>query len=270
MKIDFGTIIGIVIAAVLVFSGMWLAANQEIGMAMTLYIYKPASAAITIGGSVMGTMASFPFSRLKTVGAVFKSALTESPQNTQYKELILEMVDYATEARRNGVLALDARTEEISDPFVKNGIQLAVDGTAPEQIEDIMSLELEYLTKRHEDNAAIFLKWAELAPAFGLIGTLVGLVAMLGQLDDVSQVGPAMSIALITTLYGSMLANMFCIPIAGKLANRTKDEVIRKEIIISAILAIQSGDNPRIVKQKLLTYVTKKDREAINAAEATE
>ena len=131
-----------------------------------------------------------------------------------------------------------------------------------------MTLELEYLQKRHEDNQAMVLKWAELAPAFGMIGTLIGLIAMLANLSDPDAIGPAMAVALITTMYGSMLANMFCIPIAGKLQMRTKEEVTRKEIIISAILSIQNGDNPRIVKQKLLTFVTQDIRDVVNASES--
>ena len=131
-------------------------------------------------------------------------------------------------------------------------------------------MELEYLVKRHDENQAMVLKWAELAPAFGMIGTLVGLIAMLANLSNPDTIGPAMAIALITTMYGSMVANMLCIPLAGKLQHRTKEEVTRKEMIISAILSIQGGDNPRIVKQKLLTYIPPNLRKAIMASEPSE
>lgn len=243
--------------------GMLLAAGGDIPLFMALFVNQPDSAAITIGGSLGGTIISFPMSRIKTLGQVATKAAMEDPQNTAYGELVNEMVDYATEARRNGVLALDARTEEIEDEFIKNGIQLAVDGTAPEQIEEILYLELESLQKRHEEGQAMVLKWAELAPAYGMIGTLVGLIAMLANLSDPDSIGPSMAIALITTMYGSMVANMFCIPLANKLQQRTKEEVVRREMIISSILSIQNGDNPRIVKQKLLTFLPPADRVAL-------
>ena len=130
-----------------------------------------------------------------------------------------------------------------------------------------MQQETEYLGKRHADNQAMILKWAELAPAFGMIGTLVGLIAMLANLSDPDAIGPSMALALITTLYGSMLANIICIPIASKLEMRTKEELVRNEIVVSAVLSIQNGDNPRIVLQKLLTYIPQNMRDSVNVAE---
>jgi chemotaxis protein MotA len=265
MKSDTSTLIGLALAVGMVGMGMVLATGGDIGLLIALFINQPSSMAITVGGSIGGTLMSFPMSKIKTITKVFARGFSNEAKLTAYQELIEELVEYATEARRNGVLALDAKTEEIEDPFIKNGIQLAVDGSAPEQIEDIMSLELDYLQQRHEDNQGMILKWAELAPAFGMIGTLIGLIAMLANLSNPDTIGPSMAIALITTMYGSMVANMFCIPIAGKLQQRTKQEVMRKEMIISAILAIQNGDNPKIVQQKLLTYVTQDIREAVRA-----
>ena len=267
MKIDFTTIVGMALGICLVIMGMTMAAGGEISLLIALFFNQPDSAAIAIGGSFGGTMASFPIDKLKRLGKVLKKSIFYDASNSNHEKLISELVEYATEARRNGVLALDAKTEEIEDVFVKNGIQLAVDGTAPEQIEEIMYLELDSLRQRHTDNQEMLFKWAELAPAYGMIGTLIGLVAMLANLSDPDAIGPSMAIALITTLYGSMLANMICIPLAGKLQNRTKEEVVKKEIVISAILAIQNGDNPRIVKQKLLTYVTQDIRESLNVTE---
>ncbi len=267
MKLDITTVIGLSIAICLVIMGMLLAVNGDIPLLIALFLYQPSSAAITVGGSIGGTIASFPLQKISRLGVVISKAVMEDAANTAYGDLIKEMVDYATEARRNGVLALDARTEEIDDPFIRGGIQLAVDGTAPEQIQEIMELELGSLRKRHRENQAMVLKWAELAPAFGMIGTLVGLIAMLANLGNPDAIGPAMALALVTTLYGSMLANMICIPIAGKLQQRTSEEVVRKEIIISAILSIQNGDNPRIVQKKLLTFVTKDIRNEVASSE---
>lgn len=263
MKLDISTAAGMALGCGMVLMGMILSAGGDMALFFALFVNQPDSAAITVGGSMGGVLISFPMERVKLLGKVVSKSAFEDPKNTAYAELITELADYATEARRNGVLALDARTEEVEDPFIKSGLQLAVDGTAPEQIEDIMSLELESLQKRHEENQAVILKWAELAPAYGMIGTLVGLIAMLANLSDPDTIGPAMAIALVTTMYGSMVANMFCIPLAGKLQARTKDEVMRMEMVIAAILAIQNGDNPRIVKQKLMTYVPRDVRETI-------
>ena len=255
MKLDFSTISGVILAVGFVFMGMFLATGGDLPLLVALFINQPGSAAITVGGSVGGVIISFPFSKLKTLAPIFMKSVTEPSKVTEYGTIIAEMVEYASEARRNGVLSLDARTEKIQDPFIKKGIQLAVDGTAPEQIEEILELEIEYLTKRHADNQGMILKWAELAPAFGMIGTLIGLIAMLANLSDPEAIGPAMALALITTLYGSMIANIVCIPAAAKLATRTKEELVKNEIVISAVLSIQNGDNPRIVEQKLLTYL---------------
>jgi chemotaxis protein MotA len=269
MKVDISSVIGLTIACGLVLFGMLLATNGDIPLLIALFLYQPASMAITVGGSIGGVIACFPMEKMKRLGVVTTMALRTDPKNIAYGELIEEMVDFATEARRNGVLALDARTEDIEDDFIKNGIQLAVDGTAPEQIQEIMELELNSMKKRHKENQAIMLKWGELAPAFGMIGTLVGLIAMLANLADPDAIGPAMALALVTTLFGSMLANMVCIPIAGKLQQRTAEEITRKEIIISAILSIQNGDNPRIVQKKLLTYVTQDVRDNVETSESS-
>ncbi len=267
MKLDLSTVIGIVIAWGLVFVGMILAAGGDFGFMVALYLYQPDSAAIAIGGSLGATIIATPMSKIKILLKVLSKGAFENPENTAYSKLVSELTDYATEARRNGVLALDARTDEVEDPFIKTGLQLAVDGTAPEQIEEILELELDAFMNRHKENQGMILKWAELAPAYGMLGTLIGLIAMLANLSDPDAIGPAMAIALITTMYGSMVANMLCTPLANKLQAKTKEEVTRKEMIIRAILGIQNGDNPRIIKQKLLTFLNKDIRNSILAAE---
>jgi chemotaxis protein MotA len=264
MKIDLSTIIGLVIGFGMVIMGMVMAAEGEMSLFIALYINQPSSAAITIGGSLGGVITAFPFSRLKRLGKLFSLATKENTLVTNYGALISKLVEFATEARRNGVLALDSKLETIEDDFLKNGLQLAIDGTAPEQIEEILGSEIDNLKNRHGINHDMILRWAELAPAFGMIGTLIGLIAMLANLSDPDAIGPSMAIALVTTFYGSVLANMICIPVAQKLQVRTDEESLYKEIILSGILSIQSGDNPRIVEQKLLTYVTKDVRSAVS------
>lgn len=266
-KLDITSAIGFLGSWAIVGLGLVMASGWSLSLVYALYINQYDSLALTLGGSSFAVVMAYPMTKLKTFLTLVKVLFTEDTTNSDYQNLIIELVDYATEARRNGVLSLDARTADIQDGFIKNGIQLAVDGTAPEQIEEILQMEVQYLGKRHEDNQEVILKWAELAPAFGMIGTLVGLVAMLNNLSDPEAIGPAMAVAIITTLYGSIIANMYCIPAAAKLKMKTKDELLRKEIIIAAILSIQNGDNPRIVKQKLLTFVTPAIKEAILAAE---
>lgn len=263
MKLDNATAIGLGIAYSMVLIGMLLATGGDIALFMALFVYQPSSAAITGVGSAGAMICCYRMGTVKKISAIMGKGMFTDPKITAYVDLINELVDYATEARRNGVLALDSKVEEVEDPFIKTGLQLAIDGAAPEQIEDLMSLEISSLKQRHGENQAMILKWGEMAPAYGMIGTLVGLIAMLANLDDPDAIGPSMAVALITTMYGSMIANMLCIPIASKLQIRTSAEVKNKEIVMSAILSIQNGDNPRIVRQKLMAYITPEEKELI-------
>ena len=162
---------------------------------------------------------------------------------------------YAEVARRDGILALENVSDEISDPFLVSGIQMAVDGTDPVLVEQMLIGELDALAERHEKGKALLDTLGKYAPAFGMIGTLVGLVIMLQNMDDPSKIGPGMAIALITTLYGSLIANLVALPLSDKLSVRSAEEMLLKSIIIRGIMAIQSGDNPRIVEQKLKTFL---------------
>jgi chemotaxis protein MotA len=170
-------------------------------------------------------------------------------------ELIKDLVSYAEVARRDGILSLENVIADVKDPFIVSGIQMAVDGTDPDLIEQIMIGELETVAARHESGKAMFDNIGKYAPAFGMIGTLVGLVIMLQNMDDPDSIGPAMAVALLTTLYGSMLANLFALPIADKLAKRSEDELLVKSIVIKGVMSIQSGDNPRVVEQKLKSFL---------------
>ncbi|HHE46180.1 MAG TPA: motility protein A, partial [Bacteroidetes bacterium] len=157
--------------------------------------------------------------------------------------------------RREGILAIEMELETVDDDFLKSGIQYAVDGTEPEYIRAIMESELQSLDERHKLGQSIFLAMGTYAPALGMIGTLIGLIQMLSGLDDPSKIGEGMATALVTTLYGAMIANLFFLPVAGKLSNRSKEETLQKELILEGILSIQSGDNPRFVREKLLTFL---------------
>ncbi|MCD6287993.1 MAG: MotA/TolQ/ExbB proton channel family protein [Candidatus Hydrogenedentes bacterium] len=241
---DIATIIGIVAGVTLVL----MAIISDIG----LYINAP-SMLIVVGGTMGATLMNFPLADVLGVFGTAKNAFLHKAKSPV--EIISIIVDFATAARREGILALEARASEAGDPFLEKSVQLAVDGTAPELIKDILTTELAFLEERHSIGQGVFIAMGTFAPAFGMIGTLIGLIKMLSGMDDPSAIGPGMALALLTTLYGAIIANMFCMPIAGKLKVRTQMEMLIKEVIIEGILSIQSGDNPRVVEQKLMAFI---------------
>ena len=170
------------------------------------------------------------------------------------------MVEFATVARRDGILALENHLDKGINPFVATGIRMAVDGTDPELIEKLMMAEVESLQARHRNGKMLLELFGKYAPAFGMIGTLCGLVAMLANLSDPSAIGPGMAVALLTTLYGAVLSNAVVLPMADKLTYYSRAEVQARMMIVQGVMAIQSGDNPRIVEQKLNVFLAPKAR----------
>ena len=224
-----------------------------------IYMNLP-SVFITFGGMICATTISFSMEKLKDLYRVLKHAFFEETRSPV--ELIDNMGRYAEIARRDGILALEGQTSDIGDEFLVKGIQLAVDGTDPELINQTMTTELQCLVNRHAEGRKIMIVAGTYAPAFGLVGTLVGLIGMLAQLDDPSQIGLGMAVALITTLYGAVASNLILLPLADKLKGRSEQEALLKEIVIRGVMSIQSGDNPRIVAQKLRIYLPPKYRAA--------
>ncbi len=245
---DLATLIGLFLGMGLVGYAIFSGAGEKAGA-----FVDPNSAMIVIGGSIASVMTSFPLARFLSIGKVLKIAFICKEQSAQ--QLIEDLVGYAEIARRDGILSLENAARDASDPFITKGIQMAVDGTDPELIEQIMNNELEAIAERHDKGKALFDAIGKYGPAYGMIGTLVGLVIMLMNMDDPSAIGPGMAVALLTTLYGSMFANMLALPIADKLSQRNDDELLFKTIIIKGVMSIQSGDNPRIVEQKLRTFL---------------
>jgi len=216
------------------------------------------SVAIVLGGTFASLLVAFPIRNILGATKVLKMCFFTKAMNPS--DLIADMVRYAELARRDGILALENVTSEIKDPFLVSGIQMAVDGTDPDLIENIMMNDLETIEGRHADGKAIFDTIGKYGPAFGMIGTLIGLVIMLKNMNDPSSIGPAMAIALITTFYGAVLANLIALPLADKLGLRSREEILLKLIMIKGVMAIQSGDNPRIVEQKLKTFLPNRMR----------
>lgn len=244
---DIGTIAGLVIAVAAIVASIFLGGGN-LGS-----LFNGPSVLIVFGGTMGAIIVSFPLVKvLKLHQVVLKSVFGSSPDPI---ETIRDLTRFAEVARREGILSLENLIGEMKDPFIVRGVKMAVDGTDPELIKQIMETELEALMDRHTQGKAVLDTIARYAPAFGMIGTLMGLIFMLSAMDDPSKIGPGMAVALITTLYGAMIANIFANPIGDKLAAKDGEEVLIKTIIITGVMAIQSGDNPRVVESKLLTFL---------------
>jgi chemotaxis protein MotA len=188
------------------------------------------------------------------VKKLFKNRLED------HRKLIALIVSLAETARRDGLLALENRLEEIHDPFLVLGIQMAVDGIRPEVIQEVLNNEMAAMAARHQKGKLLFERFGKYGPAFGMLGTLIGLIIMLGNMKDPDAIGPGMAVALITTFYGSIVANVFALPMADKLASLSKHEMLGMEIILRGVMSIQSGDNPRVIEQKLSTFLPPNQR----------
>ena len=225
--------------------------------------YDPASIFCVFGGVICATAASYSIDRLKTLMKAMK--IVFSKEKVDYHADIEKIVEIANIARKNGLLALEEMTAQMEDPFLKKGILLVVDGSDPELIRSILETEISVTKSRHADNRAILDTAAAYAPAFGMIGTLIGLINMLTSLDDMSTLGPNMSVALVTTFYGTMLANLLFNPLSKRLKAVGGVEYLRKELIIEGIMAIQNGENPRIIQEKLNAFLSNGQQQIANA-----
>lgn len=241
---DKATIIGLVLGSVLILSGM--------GADIPAFIDIP-SILIVFGGSLGGVFICFSMDQIKSLPSILKKCFFEEVHNPM--ESISSLVSFAEKARREGLLALEDDVEKVEDAFFKKGIQLVVDGTDPDLVRRILETEIEYLETRHDAGKDVVQKMGDLTPAFGMIGTLIGLIKMLGKLDDPNALGPGMAVALITTFYGAVAANFIFIPLASKLGSKSSDEIIVKYIMLEGLLSIQAGDNPRIVEEKLKAFL---------------
>ncbi len=226
--------------------------------------FDAASIFITIGCTIFVVVSSFPGSALKNVPKHFKVILNSKKFNPMY--YIDQLVELAQTARKNGLLSLEEKANEQDDPFFKQAIMLIVDANDPDKVKAILENDIECMSARHEDAAGMYDKASSVAPAFGMVGTLVGLINMLKSMSldggGASDLGTNMGTALITTLYGCILAHVFFGPIAQNLRVRDSEEVLCKEIIVEGIMSIQSGENPKALKEKLLTYMDQSQRDS--------
>ncbi|WP_457592740.1 motility protein A [Hydrogenimonas sp.] len=248
---DLGSVIGLVLILGLLFGAM------AMGVGIGAYIDIP-SVLIVIGGSIGALLVAFKMEQMKNFVKIFMIAIKPPQENVP--ELIKKLVEYSTQARRDGILSLEAAANNEENEFLKKGLSMAVDGNEPDTIRELLEIEMEQTSERHKANAAIFDQWAGLAGAMGMIGTLIGLVAMLLNMSDPSAIGPSMAVALLTTMYGAMIGNIFGTPIANILNIRDSDENLVRTIILEGIMSIQAGDNPRTLEAKLLSFLPPNER----------
>ena len=248
---DIATIIGLVSAFGLVVAAI------AVGGSLTVFINIP-SLLIVVCGTFGVIMINYPLKEVIGIIKVGLKVVFASVSSAQ--DIIKQFVEFSTKARREGILSLEGDVADVPDEFVKKGVGLAIDGLEPESIREIMEAEVSSLEDRHRQGAEIFTQLGTFAPAMGMIGTLIGLVQMLQNMDDPSSIGPAMAVALLTTFYGSIMANMICLPIAGKLKMYSGKEAVVKTIIIEGVIGLANGENPRIVEQKLMVFLPPGER----------
>jgi len=244
---DIATLVGIVSGIICIGYGLASGGSPE------AFLDVP-SIFIVLGGGLASTLIAYRVGEVAKIMKVVTNAFNDKKDSAE--STIELMVGLSNKARREGLLALESDCETIEDEYLKDSLQLLVDGVEPETIRDSMMLELDSLKVRHSKGQALFKTMGSLFPAWGMIGTLIGLINLLKSIDEPSKIGPAMAVALVTTFYGSILANFICIPIANKLSIKSKEEIQIKEMIIEGILSIQAGENPRILEHKMKTFLS--------------
>lgn len=256
---DLASLIGIVVCLGLVIFGI-VAGN---GFGVIVNFLDLNSALITFGGALCSVMASNTMADfvggLKSIALIFKDQALNTP------EVIKKIIDLSNVARKEGLLSLEEAAGDLDDAFLKKGILLIVDGTDPELVRGVMETEMISIDDRHKKKINFWSDLGAMGPAWGMIGTLVGLVNMLQAMDDPGAIGPAMAVALITTLYGSLLANWICTPTSNKLKVKNEQEMMAKQIVIEGLLSIQAGENPRVIEEKLKSFLSPADKAGLDA-----
>lgn len=251
---DIASVLGVVCACLLIIGSILMGTAP-----VTAFIDIP-SILVVIGGSIAAGFICFPLgTMLATPKVILKTFFNKSEDKLK---LIKQIVALAETARRDGLLALESKINEIENPLVKTGIQMAVDGSTPEVVEQVLRTEASAISSRHRDGKALMDQMGRFAPAYGMIGTLLGLIMMLSDMSDPSKLGAGIAVALITTLYGAIMANVVFCPFAEKLGLLSRMELTVLEIAIRGVMAIQSGESPRAIDQKLRTFLPPKQRNA--------
>ncbi len=251
---DIATIIGLVAS----FGLMLMAILQ--GGSLSIFIDVP-SVLIVFGGTAGVALVNFPLGDVLGAINIAKKAFLFKEVNTN--DLLTQLMEFANKARKEGILSLQGAIDSIDDEFLVKALQMAVDGQEPEDLKAMLNTEIDYIAQRHSLGVSIFESLGAISPAMGMVGTLIGLVQMLQNMSDPASIGPAMAVALLTTFYGAVLANIIFLPIAGKLKTRSKTEILQKTIIVEGMGSILSGENPRVMEQKLHAFIAPKLRESV-------
>jgi len=244
--VDIATLIGVVGAGALIVWAILM------GGSLNQFINVP-SVIMVMGGTIMALLANYPLPKVLGMIAILKKTVLVAASDPQ--AYINKLVGYAEQARKEGMLALEEHAENEENTFLRKGLRLAVDGNDPTLLKQIMETDIDQQRARHLEGRKILESGGTFAPAFGMVGTLVGLINMLATLDDPSTIGAGMAVALLTTFYGAVMANAFFLPLAGKLESRSVEEILIREMVIEGVMAIQSGDSPRIVEEKLKSFL---------------
>jgi len=257
--LDITTILGIVLGTGFIVWSILLGGEL-------IWYWDAPSVVVVAGGMFAGFLVAYPLKEVLNLGKVMSKTI----KNNEYDvdQIITKIIELANVARREGLLALEEAVSEIKDDFLQKGVMLIVDGTDPELVKNILETEIENISERHGKGKSMLDLFGSLGPAFGMIGTLIGLVAMLQNLSDPNSIGPAMAIALITTFYGSILANLIFIPMAAKLALKSNEEILIRNVMIEGLLSIQAGENPRIIEEKLKVFLPPSMRKRVGTQEA--
>jgi chemotaxis protein MotA len=248
---DLGSVVGLLMTIGFLIMAMML------GVGVAAYV-DASSVLIVIGGSIGALFISFKMEQMKQFAKIFMISI--KPPQMDLQGLIKKLIDYATQARKDGLLSLEAAVNNEDNWFLQKGLSMAIDGQEPDMIRDLLEIEIEQTSVRHKGNASMFDQWSSLAGSFGMIGTLIGLVAMLLNMSDPSAIGPAMAVALLTTLYGAVIGNIFGAPVFNILNIRNDEETLQNKLILEGIMSIQAGDNPRNMEAKLLSFLPPSER----------
>lgn len=260
MSLDFATIGGLLLCVVLVLAGIINNGDATpVPAVVSLGAFVDTPSLLIVGfGSVAAVAICYPLNVFLSIVQVTKQAFLYKPRDT--KAILAMLQDMSNRARREGTLALEEFIDKVDDDYFSRGVQLVVDGHEPNAIEDLLYNEIEKIKERHEQGIGMWENFALLSPAFGMIGTLIGLVKMLGNMDDPTAIGPSMAVALLTTLYGSLIANVVALPLTKKLKFRSDLEIQEKEIIAQGLLSILVRETPRFLVDRLNTQLAPSDR----------
>ncbi|SDI78827.1 MotA/TolQ/ExbB proton channel family protein [Natribacillus halophilus] len=263
-KLDMLTPVGLILGLVVVGSAIYLNAGTD---AVILFM-QLASVFIVFGGVAAALLVNFSGKELMRLPTIVKQGFRRHEYDLQ--ALSETFVMLSKKARKEGLLALEPQLDEdVEDPFIRKGVRLAVDGLEPEMIKDILMAEVVSMEERHRRGRRVIERAGDYAPAWGMVGTLVALVIMLNDLDDPATLGPSMALAMLTTLYGVILASLFCNPLAGKLENKTETEAFVNQIMIEGVIGVQSGQNPQILEEKLRAFIREKRKPEYEVAQET-